>query len=110
MRDALMELLNAQTVERLFVPPLMLQGLAEHFNATGASAPSLRDVIVAGEQLRVSPEIVGFFGVSADAGCTTTTARRKRHVVTSDPWQVDPDEWPRSPRSASQSPTVRFNP
>ena len=32
---ALMELLNAQTVERLFVPPLMLQGLAEHFNATG---------------------------------------------------------------------------
>ena len=54
---ALIELLKEQAIERLFAPPLMLQSLAECCDRPERVA-SMRDVISAGEQLRISPEIV----------------------------------------------------
>ncbi|MGH8301997.1 MAG: hypothetical protein ACRET5_11090, partial [Steroidobacteraceae bacterium] len=58
---ALTEVLQRRSVERIFVPPLMLQSLAEHGKSSGEVPASLKDVITAGEQLRVSAEIRDFF-------------------------------------------------
>src|SRR6185437_10466611 len=57
---ALMEFLSSHGIERLFVPPLMLQSLAESFRTTPLGTLQLKDVITAGEQLRISAEIVDF--------------------------------------------------
>src|SRR6185312_10556544 len=63
---ALGELLARRSIHRLFVPPLMLQSLAEQglseLGKSGAeTAAPLEDVITAGEQLRVSPKIRALF-------------------------------------------------
>jgi amino acid adenylation domain-containing protein len=59
---ALLELLGRRSIARLFVPPLMLQSLAECFKAQDVAAlGSLRDVITAGEQLRITAEIRELF-------------------------------------------------
>src|SRR3981081_3963628 len=42
---ALTEFLVSSSIERLFVPPLMLQSLAEHAQSAGALAGSLQDII-----------------------------------------------------------------
>ncbi|HEY6922733.1 MAG TPA: condensation domain-containing protein, partial [Steroidobacteraceae bacterium] len=58
---ALMRLLNEQRVHRLFIPPMLLQTLAEYAHSTGELPLDLRDVITAGEQLRITPEITELF-------------------------------------------------
>ncbi|MGO1072600.1 amino acid adenylation domain-containing protein [Lysobacter sp. CA199] len=57
----------AQRVQRLYLPYLALQSLAEAFDAADASladtlGETLQDVIVAGEQLRLTPQIRRLFG------------------------------------------------
>ena len=58
---ALTELLQKQDIQRLFAPPLVLQSIAECFASLGTLPIALRDVICAGEQLRISPEIARLF-------------------------------------------------
>ncbi len=94
---ALLDLLIAQSVERLFVPPLMLQSMAEQFKESGATAPSLRDIIVAGEQLRVSPEIVAFFTNLNDCHLHNHYGPTETHVVTAATLSGDPGAWPQFP-------------
>jgi amino acid adenylation domain-containing protein/thioester reductase-like protein len=79
---ALLDLLRNRRVHRLFVPPLMLQSLAEQCTATGAFPSDLRDVITAGEQLRISREIVAFFNQSAGRRLHNHYGPTETHVVT----------------------------
>ena len=58
--DGLLAVLAARRIERLFLPFVALQHLAESAAPNGAPA-CLRDVITAGEQLRATPAIRGFF-------------------------------------------------
>ena len=94
---ALTELLSDQAVERLFVPPMMLQALAEHCKATGVSPPGLKDVIVAGEQLRISPEIIDFFKQTEGCRLHNHYGPTETHVVTAATLEGHPDEWPALP-------------
>lgn len=94
---ALMELLSSQSIERLFVPPLMLQALAEHFRTTRALPSRLRDVITAGEQLRISPEIVDFFQHLNGCRLHNHYGPTETHVVTALTLTGNPDEWPGLP-------------
>jgi amino acid adenylation domain-containing protein/thioester reductase-like protein len=98
-RDAhsLIELLAAQRVERLFVPPLMLQSLAECFHAAGMPSLRLRDIITAGEQLRVSPEIVAFVGHLDGCRLHNHYGPTETHVVTALTLTGDPQQWPPFP-------------
>ncbi len=63
--DALIEVLRRQCVQRVFLPYIALQTLAESIDeAVGDLAdflPDLREVIVAGEQLRLTPQILRLF-------------------------------------------------
>lgn len=94
---ALNELLRREAVDRVFIPPLMLQSLAEHFNSTGVAPTSLRDVIVAGEQLRISREIVELFRHLERCRLHNHYGPTEAHVVTALTLAGKPEEWPALP-------------
>lgn len=94
---ALTDLLRRESIQRLFVPPLMLQGVADFSEETGARVPSLRDVIVAGEQLRVTPEIRGFFRKHNPCRLHNHYGPTETHVVTTATLPGDPEKWPLLP-------------
>jgi surfactin family lipopeptide synthetase A len=91
---ALMRHLHAHAVERLFVPPLMLQALAECFEALGEFPATLRDVIAAGEQLRVTPQIVSLMQRIGGCRLHNHYGPTETHVVTALTLEGDPGRWP----------------
>lgn len=94
---ALNGFLSEQRIERLFVPPLMLQSLAESCQASGHVPGSLKDVITAGEQLRISPEIVGLFRKLPGCRLHNHYGPTETHVVTALTLSGDAAEWPALP-------------
>src|SRR5207245_1234930 len=57
--EALLAFVSEQRVERLFLPFVALQSLCEAAGHLGAAIPSLREVITAGEQLKVTDAVRG---------------------------------------------------
>lgn len=94
---ALMGLLRDSRIDRLFLPPLMLQSLAEHYRASGAASSDLKDVITAGEQLRITPEIVDLFRRLSGCRLHNHYGPTETHVVTAVTLQGDPQHWPALP-------------
>jgi amino acid adenylation domain-containing protein len=98
-RDArtLAEFLDLRAVERLFLPPMMLQSLAESCQRTGRVPGSLREVITAGEQLCISPEVLSFFRNSNGAELHNHYGPTESHVVTALSLRGNPEQWPALP-------------
>jgi amino acid adenylation domain-containing protein len=94
---ALTDLLSSRHIERLFVPPMMLLNLAEYFQVTQECPATLRDVIVAGEQLRISDELVALFKRLARCRLHNHYGPTETHVVTALTLPPDPDQWPMLP-------------
>jgi thioester reductase-like protein len=94
---ALLELLRTQSIERLFVPPMMLQSLAESCQSADDAPHALRDVITAGEQLRVSSEVVSFFRYLEGCRLHNHYGPTETHVVTALTLAGDPAQWPAFP-------------
>jgi amino acid adenylation domain-containing protein len=109
---ALSALLRERRIERLFVPPLMLQALAEQVatervgagrsgaagtTAGAAALPDLRDVITAGEQLRITPPIAALFRALPGCRLHNHYGPTETHVVTALTLTGDPDRWPALP-------------
>lgn len=91
---ALTQFLRSQRIERLFVPPLMLQSVAESCQAAGAVPEHLEDVITAGEQLRVSEEIRWLFAQLPGCRLHNHYGPTETHVVTALTLSADPQQWP----------------
>ncbi|MDY6947304.1 MAG: amino acid adenylation domain-containing protein [Pseudomonadota bacterium] len=91
--------LRQRAIQRLFVPPLMLQALSEYWKSPAAEdAPAnLEDVIVAGEQLRISPEIVSLLGRLQGCRLHNHYGPTESHVVTALTLSGPPQEWPPFP-------------
>src|SRR5204863_359143 len=79
------------------VPPLMLQSLAECSQASGAVPASLRDVITAGEQLRVSAGVSSLFKRLNGCRLHNHYGPTETHVVTALTLTGDADRWPARP-------------
>jgi len=94
---ALLELLNRQCVQRLFVPPMLLQSLAEYCRVAGVALSSVQDVITAGEQLRISAEIVELFERMQGCRLHNHYGPTETHVVTALSLSGDPRRWPGIP-------------
>ena len=92
---AFRQFLADQRITRLFLTPVLLYRIAEE---PGPPLPDLRDVIAAGEQLRISPAIVRMFTHDTTAslhnqyGPTETTVITHSHRLTG-----APAEWPLLP-------------
>lgn len=92
--QALWEFLDAHSLERLFLPFVALQQLAEA--AQGKRPTGLREVITAGEQLQITPAIARFF---KDGRCRLHNqyGPTETHVVTAYSLPADATNWPRLP-------------
>ncbi|MEM6403793.1 MAG: amino acid adenylation domain-containing protein, partial [Cyanobacteria bacterium P01_D01_bin.116] len=80
---ALLDLLAEKQVERLFLPFVALQQLAESAQAQELLSLNLREVITAGEQLQITPAIASFFSQLKDCTLHNHYGPSETHVVTS---------------------------
>jgi amino acid adenylation domain-containing protein/thioester reductase-like protein len=99
--EALLELLRTQSVERLFMPPMMLQSLAEHVATSGAVGLRLKDVIAAGEQLRITEDVVSLLRETRGCRLHNHYGPTETHVVTALTLSGDPNKWPSLPSIGS---------
>ncbi|HSK63754.1 MAG TPA: amino acid adenylation domain-containing protein, partial [Pyrinomonadaceae bacterium] len=98
-RDAgsLLRLAVEQRVERLFLPFVALQHLAEASEAEGIVPRDLREVITAGEQLKITPAIEHLFGKLDGCHLDNHYGPTETHLATM--WRLPGParEWPRLP-------------
>ncbi len=83
-RDAvgLLKFLSDNAIERLFLPFVALQQLAQAAEDEGAPPMSLRQVITAGEQLRITPQIARLFRKLKTCRLQNQYGPSESHVVT----------------------------
>ncbi|GGN93837.1 hypothetical protein GCM10011579_092710 [Streptomyces albiflavescens] len=94
----LLDLLAAERVERLFLPFVALQQLAEYACATARTLPRLREVATAGEQLFATPALREFFRSHAPrAVLDNQYGPSETHVVVAERLAKDPTSWPDLP-------------
>lgn len=94
---ALAALLVEQEVSRLFVPPLMLEALAGHCQSARTRFKHLKEVITAGEQLRISPAIRSVCSDHPGISLHNHYGPTETHVVTALTLWDDANEWPEIP-------------
>jgi amino acid adenylation domain-containing protein len=80
---ALLSLLKKQAVERLFLPFVALQQLAEVAESTEVVPDKLKEIITAGEQLQITPAISYLFSKLNNASLANHYGPSESHVVTS---------------------------
>jgi amino acid adenylation domain-containing protein/thioester reductase-like protein len=94
----LLDLLASTHVERVFLPFVALQQLAEYASSVQRKAVSLREVITAGEQLHATPAVREFFEkLAPDASLDNQYGPSETHVVTAERLSADPSDWPDLP-------------
>nr|WP_240929717.1 amino acid adenylation domain-containing protein [Streptomyces coryli] len=93
--ERLLDLLTSQRVERLFLPFVALQQLAEYATAARKTCP-VPEVITAGEQLHITPAIRAFFA-GTGAVLENQYGPSETHVVTAHRLTGDPATWPERP-------------
>lgn len=95
--SALLSTLERYGVERLFLPVVMLGHLADAAEASRRSPGVLRQVIVAGEQLRITPTIRRFFSRLPACRLWNHYGPTETHVATGYLLPPDPASWPDLP-------------
>ncbi|GIJ42392.1 non-ribosomal peptide synthetase [Micromonospora andamanensis] len=94
----LLRLLDRESVERVVLPYVVLQQLAEAAVTLGIHPRALRVVISSGEQLRVTDEIRRFVAaLPAGAVLENQYGPTETHVVTAYPMTGDPERFPNLP-------------
>ncbi len=90
-------LLTAERINRLFVPPLVLQSLAEFLTGDPTLPSTLRDVITAGEPLHITPAIVSLFTRLPGCRLHNHYGPTETHVASALTLDSDPRGWPAWP-------------
>gem|GEM_PF-3326257 len=94
---ALLATLRERRVERLFLPFVALQQLAEAAQGETRLPASLREVVTAGEQLRITPALTALFRGLPGARLHNHYGPTESHVLTSYTLAGDPAAWPALP-------------
>lgn len=94
---SLLRVLKERNIERLFLPFVALQSLAEAAGSLAVELESLTDVVTAGEQLKITPEIVRFFATLGDTVLHNHYGPSETHVATAEVLTGDPRRWPELP-------------
>jgi pristinamycin I synthase-3/4 len=96
----LVQLMARQGVERIFLPYVALQQLAEHLSGAGEHDPvpsRLREVVTAGERLQITPQIAAMFRRLPGCMLRNHYGPSETHVVTEFSLAGDPGRWPLLP-------------
>jgi amino acid adenylation domain-containing protein len=94
---SLARLVERERIERVFLPFVALQHLAEAALEQGIAPASLREVVTAGEQLRVTAQIRGWLAAMPGCGLVNQYGPSETHVVSSLGLAGGPAEWPALP-------------
>ncbi len=94
---ALARLMEERAIERAFLPNVVLQKLAEELRDRPVRLASLREIFVAGEQLRITPPIVSLFSRLDGCALHNHYGPSETHVATSSTLRGDPSAWPALP-------------
>ena len=95
--EALLQYLCEQTIERLFLPYIALQHLAEVAKNQITLPIYLREVITAGEQLKITHAISQWFRRLEDCSLENQYGPSESHVVTAYRLSGSPQDWPHLP-------------
>ncbi|HEX2091347.1 MAG TPA: amino acid adenylation domain-containing protein, partial [Longimicrobiaceae bacterium] len=93
---AMLERVEGEGVERLFLPFVALQQVAERADACGVAPRALREVVTAGEQLRVTGPIRRWLG-ALGVPLHNHYGPSETHVVTAHALRGDASAWPLLP-------------
>jgi amino acid adenylation domain-containing protein len=94
---ALLALLREQEVQRLFLPFVALESLCRAAEHLDDSVESLREVITAGEQLRVTDAVRRFFARHPRCALVNQYGPTESHVVSAFELEGPPERWPELP-------------
>jgi aspartate racemase len=94
---ALWQFIGEMKIERLFLPFVALQQLAEAFKPEAAGEYALREIITAGEQLQTTPALVRMFERLTDCTLQNHYGPSESHVVTACTLNGPPSRWPALP-------------
>ena len=95
-------------MERLFLPFVALQALADAVSH-GATLPrALREVVTAGEQLQVTPALVAFFEKLPGCVLENQYGPSEAHVVSAYRLQGPPASWPALPSIGAPLPHAQL--
>jgi amino acid adenylation domain-containing protein len=89
----LLQFLNNQGIERLFLPFVALQHLAEVADSRGETCLALREVITAGEQLQITRLIANWFAQQPNCTLHNHYGPSESHVVTAYTLTGSPQTW-----------------
>ena len=93
----LLQEIEQQRVERLFLPFVALQSLCEIAFSHQRFPPALREIVTAGEQLRITPQIAAFFAALPECTLANHYGPSETHVVTALTLAGPPARWPTLP-------------
>ncbi|MEG5139576.1 MULTISPECIES: non-ribosomal peptide synthetase [unclassified Microcoleus] len=94
---SLLQLIDTEKIQRLFLPFIALQHLAEAADSYQLVPKSLREVVTAGEQLQVNRYIVSFFQQLENCTLHNQYGPSESHVVTAYTLSGPPENWPALP-------------
>ncbi|MBD2452351.1 amino acid adenylation domain-containing protein [Nostoc sp. FACHB-152] len=94
---SLLRFLNQAKIERLFLPFVALQQLAQTVQMQSIIPSSLREVITAGEQLRITTAIAHLFNHLPNCSLHNHYGPSETHVVTALSLTGSPPDWPALP-------------
>ena len=95
--SAMLALLRNYGIERLFLPVVMLEFIAQAAASTEQYPLTLKEVIVAGEALRITPSIRTFFKRLPRCRLWNHYGPTETHVVTAHLLSDEPTSWPDLP-------------
>ena len=107
-RSLLRRIIDAH-VERLFLPYIALQHLAEAAAAEATPLLALREVVTAGEQLQITPAIRALFQSLPGCVLQNQYGPSETHVVTAWTLRGSPSEWPALPPIGHAVSTARVH-
>jgi non-ribosomal peptide synthetase component F len=93
----LLRKLIAQRIDRIIVPFVALQYLAEAVERTGEVPSTLKEVFTSGEQLKITPAIVNLFKQLPGCRFCNQYGPTEGHVVSELELKGDPSTWPALP-------------
>jgi len=98
----------AQRINRIIVPFVALQYLAEAAERTGEVPSSLKEVFTSGEQLKITPAIANLFKQLPGCRFCNQYGPTEGHVVSELELKGDPSTWPALPNIGSAIDNVKL--
>jgi len=95
--DSLLEYLNHNRINRIFLPFVALNALAEQAYETRRYPGYLTEVMTAGEQLKITPQLIELFKQLPNASLFNQYGPTESHVVTQFKLVGDAETWPSLP-------------